>query len=119
MPPTLERRRVLLAGLGTECDALKAQFDAGLFPGWEAVAADGVERARFVLQMEPCDVLVLDADLYRGSDPAVLAWLGGPDRTPVLFLADGAPGLVVEALGQGADHWLPRDLALSLSLIHI
>ena len=93
--------------------ALQAQFDAGLFPGWDAVEADGLERARFMLQMEPCDVLVLDADLYRTAATDALSWLGGPDQTPVLFLADVTPGLVVEALSQGADHWLPRDLALS------
>ena len=112
MPALLERRRVLLAGRGSERMALREQFDAGLFPGWEAVEADGLERARFILQMEPCDVLVLDADLYRGDDEA-LGWLGGPDQTPVLFLADATPGLVVEVLSQGADHWLPRDLAIS------
>ena len=111
MPAILERRRVLLAGLGPERDALLAQFDGGLFPGWEAAAAEGVERARFILQMEPCDVLLLDAELYRGGDPAALGWLGGPDRTPILFLADETPGLLVEALSLGADHWLPRDLA--------
>jgi diguanylate cyclase (GGDEF)-like protein len=113
MPAILERRRVLFAGLDLERNALLAQFDAGLFPGWEAVPADGLERARFVMQMEPCDVLVLDADLYRASDADSLSWLGGPDRTPLLFLADVTPGLVVEALDHGADHWLPRDLALS------
>ena len=113
MPVLLERRRVLIAGRGPEHDALQAQFDAGLFPAWDAITADGVERAHFVLQMEPCDVLVLDSELYRRAAPDALAWLGGPHRTPVLFLADVTPGLVVEALGHGADHWLPRDLALS------
>jgi diguanylate cyclase (GGDEF)-like protein len=113
MPPLLERRRVLLAGLPAECGALRALFDAGRFPDWEALAADGIERARFLLQMEPCDVVVLGAEMYRRSDAACLEWLGGPDRTPVLLLADEAPALVAEALGRGADHWLPRDLALS------
>jgi len=113
LPVLLERRRVLIAGRGPERDALRSQFDAGLFPAWEAVAADGVERARFMLQMAPCDVVVLDSELYRHADPDALAWLAGPDRTPILFLADGTPGLVVDALEHGADHWLPRDLALS------
>ena len=113
MPAVLERRRVLLASRAPDRQGLQAQFDAGLFPGWDAVEADGLERARFILQMEPCDVLVLDADLYRNGGDDALSWLGGPDRTPVLLLADGTPGLVVEALSQGADHWLPRDLALS------
>ena len=50
--------------------------------------------------------------IATGGDDA-LSWLGGPDQTPVLLLADVTPGLIVEALSQGADHWLPRDLALS------
>ncbi len=113
MPNLLERRRVLIAGRRPQRDALQALFDAGLFPAWDAVTADGVERARFVLQMEPCDVVVLDSDLYRQAAPDALEWLGGPDRTPLLFLADVTPGQVVEALGRGADHWLPRNLAFS------
>ncbi len=116
MPDLLEHRRVLLAGRGLERDALRAQFDAGLFPAWEAVAADGVERARYVLQMEPCDVVVLDADLYRQrATPTPSAWPGAaPIRTPVLFLADVTPSAWwSRRLNQGADHWLPRDLALS------
>ena len=113
MPSMLERRRVLLAGFPAERAALLAQFDAGMYPGWGAVGADHVEQARFVLQMEPCDVLVVDAELYQDSDPVTLSWLGGPNQTPVLLLAETTPGLIMEALTQGADHWLPRDLALS------
>ena len=112
MPAILERRRVLIAGRGPSCDGLLARFDAGLVAGWDAVAADGVERARFVLQMEPCDVVMVDADLYHAAEPESLAWLGGPDRTPVLLLADATPDALVEAMRRGADHWLPRDLAL-------
>jgi diguanylate cyclase (GGDEF)-like protein len=108
-----EHRRVLFASSSPGRATLLAQFDAGLYPGWEAVGADRLEKAHFVLQMEPCDVLLLDSDLYHTSDPDGLAWLGGPDQTPVVLLADVTPGLVVEALLQGVDHWLPRELALS------
>jgi diguanylate cyclase (GGDEF)-like protein len=113
MPSIFEQRRVLFAGFSLERATLLAQFDAGLYPGWEAVAADRLEQAHFVLQMEPCDVLVLDSELYRASDLDGPVWLDGPDQTPVLLLTDVTPGLVAEALLQGADHWLPRDLALS------
>ncbi len=113
MPSILERRRVLFASSRPERATLLAQFDAGLYPGWEAVGADRLEQAHFVLQMEPCDVLVLDSDLHRSGDSAALSWLAGPNQTPVVLLTDVTPGLVIEALIQGADHWLPRDLALS------
>jgi diguanylate cyclase (GGDEF)-like protein len=113
MPSILERRRVLFASSSPERTTLLEQFDAGLYPGWEAVGADRLEQAHFVLQMQPCDVLVLDSELYRSGDSAALSWLAGPNQTPVLLLTDVTPGLVVEALIQGADHWLPRELALS------
>ena len=113
MPSILEHRRVLLASSSPERSLLLAQFDAGLYPGWELICADRLEHARFVLQMEPCDVLILDSELYRTADSDAISWLGGSHQTPVLFLADVTPGLVTEALIGGVDHWLPRDLALS------
>jgi diguanylate cyclase (GGDEF)-like protein len=112
MPSILERRRVLFAGFRPERATLLAQFDAGIYPGWEAVGADRIEQARFVLQMEPCDVLVLDSELYQASEPEALSWLRGSDQTPILLLAEVTPDVVMEALIQGADHWLPRELAL-------
>ena len=62
--------------------------------------------------MEPCDVLVLDSELYQDCEPETMSWLRGADQTPILLLAAVTPGLVTEALAQGADHWLPRELAL-------
>jgi diguanylate cyclase (GGDEF)-like protein len=62
--------------------------------------------------MEPCDVLVLDSELYQASEPEALSWLRGSDQTPILLLAEVTPDVVMEALIQGADHWLPRELAL-------
>jgi diguanylate cyclase (GGDEF)-like protein len=112
VPDVLDRRRALVAAADPVRQALERLFAAGQVAGWEAVTADGLDRARFMLQMEPCDALVLDGGLYRGGD-AGLAWLAGPAQTPVLFLAGAAPGGVAEALEQGAAQWLPRDLALT------
>jgi hypothetical protein len=41
---------------------------------WEVVEADSVERARFVLQHSPCDILL--ADGVCTSPPARTAWPG-------------------------------------------
>src|SRR5690349_7678637 len=88
MRPHLERRRVLLAGENAVRDQLRPLIAGEEFAGWEVVEADGFERARFILQMEPCDVLLLDASLYRRGDTVGLSWLVEQRRTPVLFLAD-------------------------------
>src|SRR5207302_1890775 len=88
---------------------LRAPFEAGRIPGWDVVEADSLERARFALPLDPCDVLLIDASLYRAAG---LAWLTREQRLPVLFLAHPDPALVLEALDNGAWHWLPRDLAL-------
>ena len=89
----------------------RSLFGADPLAGWEAVEADSFERARFVLQMEPCDALVLDAGLYRRGDAGSLTWLAGQDRAP-LFLAEQDPDILLDALRHGAGHWLPRELAL-------
>jgi len=110
MPP-LVRRRALVVAADPERRALEALFSSGRLDGWEAVAADGLDRARFVVQMELFEAVVLDAGLYP-ADGADLAWLGGPEQTPVLFLADAPPG-AADALRRGAAQWLPRELALA------
>jgi PleD family two-component response regulator len=62
--------------------------------------------------MDPCDVLLLDASLDPLGGTSGLAWLAGEHHTPVVFLADAEPGIVLDALRQGAHQWLPRPLAL-------
>jgi diguanylate cyclase (GGDEF)-like protein len=111
--PVLVRRRALVVAADPERRALEGLFASGRLEGWDAVTVDGLDRARFVLQLEPCDALVLDAGLYPVNDAAALDWLGGPEQTPVLFLADPVPGLAADALRHGAVQWLPRDLALA------
>jgi diguanylate cyclase (GGDEF)-like protein len=107
-----ERRRVLVAATEPERHRFRALFRAEPLGGWEAEEADSFERARFLLQMDPCDVLLLDASLDPLGGTSGLAWLAGEYQTPVVFLADAGPGVVLDALRQGAHHWLPRQLAL-------
>jgi diguanylate cyclase (GGDEF)-like protein len=112
MAATPECRRVLLVAGQPERGALRALLGAGHLPGWEVTEADSLEHARFILQMAWCDVLLLDAGLYRGGGPGALPWLTGQGRVPVLFLADRDPEVIQGALRHGAHQWLPRDLAL-------
>src|SRR5689334_376564 len=106
-----ERRRVLLLCDECEQERLEALFARGAGRDWEVVPAGSAEQARFRLQLDPCDVLLLDAGPSgRGAD--ALGWLASPDGPPVLLLAEPHADLVRRALSRGAHYWVPRDLAL-------
>jgi GGDEF domain-containing protein len=102
---------VLVAATEPERARFRALFRAAPLAGWQVAEADSFERARFLLQMDPCDVLLLDASLCPLGGTSGLAWLAGQYRTPVVFLADAGPEVVLDALRQGAHSWLPRRLA--------
>jgi diguanylate cyclase (GGDEF)-like protein len=113
MDTQLDQRSLVLASDHHDRRALRALLEAPVFDSWQVHEADSIERARFVLQMEPCDVLLLDADLYRGGDPASVSWLATQQRAPVLLLSEPEAGVVVSALRNGARQWLPREVALN------
>jgi GGDEF domain-containing protein len=105
-----DRRRLLLASNRRDPRALRSLLETPLFDAWEVREADSVERARYVLQMEHCDVLALESALFRASEPEAVARLAA--RFPVLLLCEPESSVVVSALRHGVRHWLPRDLAL-------
>jgi GGDEF domain-containing protein len=107
-----DRRRVLLAADEAVRRALTPAM-AALRPTWDVTEADSFEQARFVLQMERCDVLLLDASLYRPRDAGGVAWLAEVQREPVVFLADERAHLALDAVRCGANYWMPRNLAAS------
>jgi GGDEF domain-containing protein len=107
---TGERRRALLAADGPVWTGLVPTTTA-LRPTWEIVWADSFEQARFLLQMHLCHVLILDASLYQLGDADGVAWLAAVQREPVVFLADERATLTLDAVQQGANYWMPRDLA--------
>jgi diguanylate cyclase (GGDEF)-like protein len=111
MSEHVQRWRVLLAAEERERAEFRELFQSESLSNWEVIEADSLERARFVLQLDPCDVLLLDCSLYRAGASDDLSWLAGQRRVPVLFLADGESETVAAALRQGAHYWLPRELA--------
>jgi diguanylate cyclase (GGDEF)-like protein len=110
MPAKWKRRRVLLAAAEGERRRLRELFAGGPLHDWEVVEADSCRQARFVRQLDPCDLLVVDDSLPR--EAGELEWLAGGEPGPVLFLADVTPEGALDALRQGADTWLPRTPAL-------
>jgi diguanylate cyclase (GGDEF)-like protein len=85
--------------------------------GWEPLEADSLERARFVVQHDACDVLLLDASLCENADAEALAWLAGQQDVPVLLLVRPEPEAVTAGLSAGVSQWLPRELALAHPLL--
>lgn len=104
-------RRVLLAAEEAARVEFRELFRDESLRGWEVIEADSPERARFVLQLDACDVLLLDGSLQRGDAGEDLAWLAGQRRIPVLLLADSAAEETTTALRRGANYWLPREVA--------
>jgi GGDEF domain-containing protein len=113
MATHFERRRLVLAAANDERRELRRVLDTPFFTNWEVLEAESFERARFILQMDSCDVLVLDASLYRAEDAAGLTWLAVQQRAPVLYLAPAIPESVISALSHGAWQWLPREVGVA------
>jgi diguanylate cyclase (GGDEF)-like protein len=111
MSERVQRRRVLLAAAEQERAVFRELFGSEPLRNWEVVEADSLERARFVLQLDPCDVLLLDGSLHRDDADGELSWLAGQRRAPVLFLADADPERIAAILRQGAHYWLPGETA--------
>jgi diguanylate cyclase (GGDEF)-like protein len=108
----LEQRRVLLTAVPAVQLRLRDAFGAGLLRAWEPVPADSVERARFLLQHDLCDVLLIDESAYPKRDRDVLAWLTLQHRVPVVLLTAVEPEVLAQALEGGVQLWLPRELTL-------
>jgi hypothetical protein len=106
-----DARRVLVAAAPGVRPPYSDLFAGELLKGWSALTADSYEQARFVLQHQACDVLVVDESVYRGENVEAFAWLARRSQLPLLLLAGGEPALLTYALANGASQWLPRDLA--------
>jgi diguanylate cyclase (GGDEF)-like protein len=107
-----ERRRVLLIAGDEGRKALGNLFASELAEEWELLEAECFREARFMLQHEECDLLLVDQEAYEQEAPAALPWLAVQRRAPLLLLADLNPDRIAMALDDGVAHWLPRGLAL-------
>jgi len=108
----LAQRRVLLTASADVRLWLRDHFARGVFQSCELLEADSLERARFILQHDQCDVHVIDASTELGPDLEGLEWMASRFEPPVILLATSNPELVAKALEMGVQQWLPRDLVL-------
>jgi GGDEF domain-containing protein len=111
MPVVPEHRRVLVGTTAAAEGSLRPLFEEGL-PNWEVVTVDSFERARFVQQHNPCDLLLVDETLYQQEGAPGLAWLARQREMPVLLLSSATPQAVSTAYANGVHVWLPRDVTL-------
>ncbi len=90
MSSTHKRRRVLIAATNQERCRFRSLFRTESLSSWESAEADSFECARFLMQMDPCDVLLLDGSLYPLGGTNGLAWLAGQHQMPVVFLGSSS-----------------------------
>jgi diguanylate cyclase (GGDEF)-like protein len=107
-----EPRRVLVAADTPQYATLGPLFTSPSLAGWQSVEADTFERARFLQQLDPCDVVLLDSSLTP-ADLHGLRWLTSQPQAPVLLLADADPESVRGYFELGVNDWLERRLALA------
>ena len=105
------RRRVLIAAGGSGRRRLLELFGDAALDGWQPLVATSFEEARFVLQHDTCDVLLVDESLSGHDDWKDLSWLTAQREVPAVLLAEPAPQRLIAALEQGIYQWLPRNLA--------
>jgi PleD family two-component response regulator len=80
---------------------------------WEAVEADSFEFARYLLQLDVADVMLVDESILLGDNGAGLAWLGRTQEVPAILLTEAQPEKVSRLQECGVQQWLPRRLVLS------
>lgn len=106
-------RRILLAANDQERPLLRALLDYSPWRCWDVTEADTFEQARFLVQMDACDVLLLDSSLLASGDSGGASWLAARMEAPVLYLAEPTPDVLRGAATPGGYCWLPRSLALA------
>jgi diguanylate cyclase (GGDEF)-like protein len=107
-----ERRRVLIAAGPGANEPLRHLFCKDPLDAWDILEADSFSRARFLLQHDPCDVLLVNCDLFEREGGQGLAWLAWQRETPVVFLAGLSSLHFQKAFDLGVHVCLPRHLAL-------
>lgn len=112
-----EKRRVLLAAHKENRAALKSLFLDHHLDGWEVVEAESFTQARFVLQFDPCDVLLIHQDLVDAEGGQGLAWLVWNRNMPVVFLSGSGGEATTRAYELGASLCLAAGEALTHPLL--
>lgn len=110
-----ERRRVVtVAGVST-MHRIRQMFGQEALEDYELSEADSFSHARFLLQHEEFDLLVVHEERLGREDPQALTWLASKGGVPVVFLAGQCPQRMLQAYQAGVQIVLPCELALGHS----
>ncbi len=112
-----EVRRVLIAAGPGANESLQQLFAAEPLSAWQTLAADSFSRTRFVMQHDPCDLILVNDDLLEREGGQGLAWLARMRETPIVFLAGPSAELFRKAYEQGASVCLPRQMVMENPLL--
>ncbi len=102
-----ERRRVLIAADPLRQAALLRLFEREPLDCWQPQAADSVAHARFLLQHDPPNALILSGELDEAEGDLGLARLGVHQSVPVLLLAEENPVAYARAWELGVAGVVP------------
>src|SRR5262245_30928835 len=100
MQPDLFRRRVLVAAGAPALFSLRNLFVHEPLQGWEAIEADSFAQARFIMQHHPCDVVLVNEDLFQRERNQGLSWLMQAHEAPLIVLAGDTAQMVAQAYEQ-------------------
>lgn len=106
-----ERRRVLIAASQGWEREFQALFAKEPLDQWEVAVADAFSRARFLVQHNPCDLLLVHEDVFEREGPQGLNWLAWQKNVPVVFLG-ASPWACTRATELGVTLCLHRDMVL-------
>lgn len=110
--------RILIASDKAREGEFKSLFEREPLGQWEPLYADGFSKARYILQHNPCEMLLVHEDLVQKEGAQGLTWLAWRRDFPVVFVGQSAE-LFRKAYEIGVQHCLAYDMALcSPGLVH-
>ena len=110
--PALRPRALIAAGPERQT-VYATLFAHQSLAGWEILPAQSFAQARFLLQHQPCDIVLVSGDLAQREGSQGLALLTGQRQAPLIFLGDDRAGDYAHAYDAGAATCLPRSLILA------
>ena len=106
-----ECRRVLIAAAPPETERLSELFYDLSLQDWETLEAGSPEQARYILQNDPCNAVLLDESLAYQDDLDSVTCMAAQCDTPVILLAEPTLEMITYTMERGIQQLLPRDQA--------